>query len=330
MIGDLKPYPAYKESALPWLGKVPRHWTEQRAKYFFREVDERSVTGKEELLSVSHVTGVTPRKHNVTMFLAESNVGHKVCRPGDLVINTMWAWMAALGMAKQIGVVSPSYGVYRLRLGNRLLPDFVDHLLRVDAYKSEYLCRSTGIRASRLRLYPEQFLRIPIVCPPSDEQAAIVRFIDCFDRRVRSYIRTRLKLLDLLAEEREAATHDAISSPATRSVRLAVVAERVARSVSRENGRVYMPIGLYNRGRGIFHKNPTKGEDLGDSTFFWIEEGDLVLSGQFAWEGAIALAGQKIMAVSRLIGIQLYVGGWIRLKRPICSPSFGRDLATFY
>src|SRR6185437_12502681 len=33
--------------------------------------------------------------------------------------------------------------------------------------------------------------------------------------------------------------------------------------------------------------------ELGDSTFFWIEEGDLVLSGQFAWEGAIALAGQE-------------------------------------
>ena len=26
MIADLKPYPEYKESGLPWLGKVPRHW----------------------------------------------------------------------------------------------------------------------------------------------------------------------------------------------------------------------------------------------------------------------------------------------------------------
>ena len=29
---------------------------------------------------------------------------------------------------------------------------------------------------------------------------------------------------------------------------------------------------------------------MGDSDFFWIENGDLVLSGQFAWEGAVALA----------------------------------------
>jgi type I restriction enzyme S subunit len=26
MIADLKPYPDYKESGLPWLGKVPADW----------------------------------------------------------------------------------------------------------------------------------------------------------------------------------------------------------------------------------------------------------------------------------------------------------------
>ena len=52
-------------------------------------------------MSVSHVTGVTPRKSNVTMFMAESNIGHKICRPGDLVINTMWAWMGAVGVARR-------------------------------------------------------------------------------------------------------------------------------------------------------------------------------------------------------------------------------------
>jgi type I restriction enzyme S subunit len=30
-----------------------------------------------------------------------------------LVINTLWAWMAALGVTRHIGIVSPAYGVYR-------------------------------------------------------------------------------------------------------------------------------------------------------------------------------------------------------------------------
>src|ERR1017187_6989211 len=97
MIADLKPYAEYKESGLPQLGRVPVHWSHLRAKYLFREVDERSATGREELLSVSHLTGVTPRSQKtITMFLAKqiqttikqfmqvgATVGH-ADRSGDL------------------------------------------------------------------------------------------------------------------------------------------------------------------------------------------------------------------------------------------------------
>jgi type I restriction enzyme, S subunit len=220
MIDGLKPYPAYKEPKQPWLGKLPEHWTEKRAKYFYREVDERSTTGEEQLLSVSHVTGVTPRKTNVTMFMSETNVGHKITRPGDLVINTMWAWMAALGVARQVGIVSPSYGVYRPGPAKGLLPDYVDRLLRTQAYAAEYLCRSTGIRPSRLRLYPDDFLRIPMLCPPHNEQVAIVRFLDHADRLVRRYIRSKKNLITLLNEQKQAIIHQAITRGVDPNVKL--------------------------------------------------------------------------------------------------------------
>ena len=158
MIGDLKPHAAYKDSGQDWLGSIPAHWSLLRAKRLFREVDERSKTGKEELLSVSHLTGVTPRRlKTVTMFMAASNVGHKVCRPDDLVINTLWAWMAALGVTRHTGLVSPAYGVYRPNEGGGMLPAYADHLLRTPMYAAEYQRRSTGVNSSRLRLYPEQF-----------------------------------------------------------------------------------------------------------------------------------------------------------------------------
>lgn len=107
-------YPDYRPARMRWLPLVPEHWNEQRVKTFFREVDERSRTGEEELLSVSHLTGVTPRSQKkVTMFKATSYVGSKLCRPGDIVVNTLWAWMAALGTTRYVGIVSPAYGVYR-------------------------------------------------------------------------------------------------------------------------------------------------------------------------------------------------------------------------
>ena len=211
MIDKLKPYPTMKVSSVPCLGEVPEHWTERRAKYFYREADDRSETGNEELLSVSHKTGVTPRKQNVTMFLSESTIGYKICRPGDIAINTMWAFMGALGIARQVGLVSPAYGIYRPQRSDELNPEYLDRLLRIDVYKSEYMCRSTGINSSRLRLYPDEFLRIPIICPPLPEQAAIVRFLDHADRKIRRYIRAKQKLIKLLEEQKQAIIHRAVT-----------------------------------------------------------------------------------------------------------------------
>jgi len=72
-MAGLSPYPEYRRSRLSWLANIPQHWEENRAKCYYREVDQRSTTGGEELLSVSHITGVTPRSQkNVTMFKAES------------------------------------------------------------------------------------------------------------------------------------------------------------------------------------------------------------------------------------------------------------------
>ena len=179
MIRGLDPNVSLKPSSIPWLGEIPNHWEILRAKYLFHEVDERSTTGNEELLSVSHITGVTPRSEKyITMFKASSYVGHKLCRPGDLVINTMWAWMAALGVSTHTGIISPAYAVYRPRCPEKLVGRYLDGLLRTVPYVSNFLCRSTGIRGSRLRLYPEEFFKIPIVVPPAEEQRQIVDQIE--------------------------------------------------------------------------------------------------------------------------------------------------------
>ncbi len=84
VIEELKPYPVYRESGLESLGRIPAHWRVTRAKYLFSERDVRSTTGTEELLSVWHITGVTPRSHkSVSMFLAESTGVHADVRvPG--------------------------------------------------------------------------------------------------------------------------------------------------------------------------------------------------------------------------------------------------------
>lgn len=52
----------------------------------------------------------------------------------------------------------------------------------------------------------------------------------------------------------------------------------------------YAEIGVYSFGRGIFHKSPRSGLEVGDKDLFLIKEGDFILQITFAWEGAVALA----------------------------------------
>lgn len=205
-------YQSYRTSRMQWLPSVPKHWDEQRAKVFFREVDERSRTGQEELLSVSHLTGVTPRSQkNVTMFKSASYVGSKLCRPGDIVINTLWAWMAALGASRHVGIVSPAYGVYRPHRADSFNPAYLDYLLRTRAYVAEYIGRSTGIRSSRLRLYPNQFLDIALIQPPRTEQDQMVAYLRAQDANIARFIKAKRNLIGLLTEQKQNIVEQAVT-----------------------------------------------------------------------------------------------------------------------
>jgi len=221
VISNLKPYPAYKESAIPWLGDMPEHWEIRRGKNLFKCIDMRSSTGEEELLTVSSEHGIVPRRSTaVTMFKAESYIGYKLCWPKDLVINSLWAWARGLGVSKYHGIVSSAYGVYRL------LPKFEDYhgyiheLVRSNPFQWELQVRSKGIWISRLQLTDEAFLDAPFPMPPHDEIAVIVRFLDHMDRHIRCYIRAKQKLIRLLEGYKQVIIHRAVTRGLDPSVQL--------------------------------------------------------------------------------------------------------------
>ncbi|MCW7988232.1 hypothetical protein XF35_23780 [Streptomyces platensis subsp. clarensis] len=164
-----------------------------------------SLDGSEELLSVSHLTGITPKSEkNVTMTAAENLDGYRLVDTGDLVINTMWAWMGALGVSKQAGIVSPAYGVYSPRPNAPFGPGFYDYLYRSNPYVMEMTRLSRGIWSSRLRLYPDVFLSMAIPVPPLEEQRAIANYLDRETARIDTLIEEQQRLIEMLRERRQA------------------------------------------------------------------------------------------------------------------------------
>ena len=174
----LDPTVPMKDSGVEWIGKIPEHWIVKRAKYLLNEIDERSVNGDEELLSVSHITGVTPRSEkNVNMFMAEDYSGSKTCEKNDLVFNIMWAWMGALGVSDRRGIVSPSYGVFRAKAESTFNPIFLEYLLKSTNYIEHYNKVSTGLHSSRLRFYGHMFFDMEMGFPSFEEQNYIIEHV---------------------------------------------------------------------------------------------------------------------------------------------------------
>jgi type I restriction enzyme S subunit len=199
----LDPRARRRDSCIPWLGEIPAHWDTERARWLFRERDERSTTGDEELLTVSHLTGVTPRSEkDVNMFEAETTEGYKICLAGDLVINTLWAWMGAMGVSPVNGIVSPAYNVYRP--GARLEPSYIDLLARLPIFAQEVIRYSKGVWSSRLRLYPEGFFEVFLPVPPLPEQREIVANVARETAKLDGLSSATERTIDLLKERRAA------------------------------------------------------------------------------------------------------------------------------
>lgn len=77
------------------------------------------------------------------------------------------------------------------------------------------------------------------------------------------------------------------------SVRLGDVLELQRRWLRPDPEELYVEIGIRSYGRGVFHKQPVSGLSLGDKRVLRIMPGDLVFMNIFAWEGAVAVAGEQ-------------------------------------
>ena len=212
---ELSKYDSYKDSGVRWLGEVPANWDVVRNKEIFTERDSLSVTGEVTLLTVSHITGVTPRSEkNVNMFLAESNEGYKICHKGDLVINTMWAWMGALGTSNHFGICSPAYNVYKPNKRTPYHHRYFDYLYRTPNSVMEMTRNSKGIVSSRLRLYPKEFFQIQTVLPDLETQQAIADYLDAKTAKIDH----KIELLEQKAEKYTDLKQSLINKAVTRGL----------------------------------------------------------------------------------------------------------------
>lgn len=219
MIEQLKPYPEYRQSSLPWLPQVPTGWDVARNGSLF---GQRNETGYEELpvLEVSIRTGVRVRDFERSKRKQVMSDARKYKRAvqGDVAYNMMRMWQGAVGVAPVAGLVSPAYVVARPYAG--VEPRFFVSLFRTSEYLFEIDSSSRGIVKDRNRLYWDQFKQMLSPVPPPEDQAAIVRFLDWANARLERAIRAKRKVIALLNEQKQAIIHRAVTRGLDPSVSL--------------------------------------------------------------------------------------------------------------
>jgi type I restriction enzyme S subunit len=191
VIDKLKPYSQMKDSGVAWLGKVPEHWDVQRGKWLFR-------TKKE----------INFEQRNANQLFSKGDLVFKLIDLENLRTSRV-------GLVHQDGIMSPAY--VRLMQTHEGQQRYFFHQY-FDLYQRGIFNQlGAGVRST---LGAADLLDLPVAVPPRDEQAAIVRFLDHADRRIRRYIRAKQKLIKLLEEQKQAIIHRAVTRGLDPNVRL--------------------------------------------------------------------------------------------------------------
>jgi len=197
MIEGLKPYAEYRESSVPWIGRIPTSWKVVRNGNLFGQRNQTNC-GHLPILEVSLRTGVRVRDFSGSarkQVMSDVSKYKRAAR-GDLAYNMMRMWQGAVGVAPVDGLVSPAYVV--ATPFSETLADFYSHLFRTQTYQDQVDAYSRGIVKDRNRLYWADFKRMPSLCPPFEQQSAIVHFLRYAGRCIEAFIRGKRKLISLL------------------------------------------------------------------------------------------------------------------------------------
>src|SRR6266480_1377955 len=232
MFHDLKPYPAMRDSGVPGLGHVPAHWNIQRQRTLVElrvsNVDKHLKDGELPIRLCNYVD--VYKNERITahiQFMSATALPEEIERfrlhPGDVIITKDSEAWNDIGVPSYVEHTAPDlvcgYHLALLRPRDGLISG--SYLLR--ALQSEGVAYQLRISANGVTRYGLSYNAIKSILlpiPPLHEQAAITRFLDHADRRIRSYIRIKQKLIKLLGEQKQAIIHRVVTRGLDPDVRL--------------------------------------------------------------------------------------------------------------
>ena len=213
-VNGLRPYPAYRESGVQWLGKVPEHWEVRRASSRLhvrnRPIHPREISQGE----IFHYSIPNVQQHGGGRREATSSVdsGKTLVDRELLLVSKLNPRKGTIALAVPHPTLTTiASGEFVTMEPGACLGVFARYVYVSESVRLELSSRVNSATKSHQRCTPEDIAKLRVPWPPTDEQTAIARFLDDADRRIRRYIRAKERLIELLQERKRALIHEAVT-----------------------------------------------------------------------------------------------------------------------
>lgn len=204
-----KPYPAYKDSGVEWLGEIPAHWEVRRLKYLARLNPESLGENTDPGLEIVYVDigGVDSFGRIVEReplsFGSAPTRARRIVRAGDVIVSTVRTYLraiAAINNPEPNLVVSTGFAV--VRPGHDLTTDYAAYALRAPYFVERVVANSTGVSFPAIN--ESEIATYALAVPPLSEQRAVAAFLDRETAKIDALVVKKERLIELLQEKRTA------------------------------------------------------------------------------------------------------------------------------
>lgn len=186
-----------KDSGVAWIGKIPKHWDCQRGKYILHYI-QKPMKDDDCVITCFRDGEVTLRSNRREdgFTIADKEIGYQGIDIGDLVVHGMDGFAGAIGISDSRGKASPVLNVLDTEQNKR----YIMYYLRSMAYNDVFIALATGIRVRSCDLRWNKLAELIYPLPPTQEQEAIVQYIDSVLECVNAVITNKKQQIATIEE----------------------------------------------------------------------------------------------------------------------------------
>jgi type I restriction enzyme S subunit len=206
------PYKHYQDSGVDWLGLIPAHWKVGPSRRLFALRRERA-RKTDKQLTASQQHGVVFQDEfmahegqRVVQVIKGTDILKHV-EPNDFVIS-MRSFQGGIEWSERRGCISSAYVV--LIPSDAVHAPFFAYLLKSAEYIQALQTTTNLVRDGQAMRY-SNFTQVNLPIVPFDEQASIAAFLDKETTRVDALVNEQRRLIELLAEKRQAVISDTVT-----------------------------------------------------------------------------------------------------------------------